>query len=60
MWWRGSAALKAATRGAIFNDATVEDPNVFASPHVMEPRTFPLRPELERTTARCSGMRSRK
>jgi hypothetical protein len=40
--------LRRLETGNLVYDVTVEDPNVFAEPWVMAPRTFPLRPELEK------------
>jgi hypothetical protein len=40
--------LRRVEAGNLQYEVTVEDPNVFAAPWVMVPRTFPLRPELEK------------
>lgn len=39
--------FKRLDNGSLQYDVTVDDPNLFAGPWVMPPRTFPLRPELE-------------
>jgi hypothetical protein len=40
--------LRRVEGGNLEYNVTVEDPNVFAAPWIMAPRTFPLRPELEK------------